>query len=165
MLAVLCLGLGIGVNTAIFGVINSVLLRPMPVNDPDRLVLLSRGQNGTFSYPAYRDFQSRSRVLSGVAASFPMESDLEVDGESEFVTAESVSGNYADVIGVTPFLGRWFATETEPVAVISHAVWQRRFNASADVLGRRIGSESQAYTIVGVAPAEFTGVFAPFRTR
>ena len=164
VLAVLCLGLGIGVNTSIFGVLNSVLLRPMPVADPDRLIRVSRGQAAAFSYPDYRDLQARSRVLSGLTASFPMESDLEVDGVSEFVAAEVVSGNYADVVGLRPSLGRWFVNDTEPLAVISHAVWQRRFNLSPDVLGRRIGSESQSYTIVGVAPPEFTGVFAPFRT-
>ena len=80
-LAVLCLGLAIGVNTSIFGVLNSVLFRPMPVQQPDRLVVISRGDAATFSYPTYRDFRDRSRVLLGLAASMPSESDLEVDGE------------------------------------------------------------------------------------
>jgi predicted permease len=93
-----------------------------------------------------------------------MESDLEVDGVSEFVAAEVVSANYGAVLGVAPTLGRWFTTETDPVAVISHAVWQNRFGGSANVLGRRIGSEAQSYTIVGVAPRAFTGIFAPYRT-
>jgi hypothetical protein len=87
-LAVLCLGLGIGVNTSIFGVLSSVLLRPMPVAEPDGLIRIGRGQSAALSYPAYRDFQARSRVFSGLTASFPMESDLEVDGQSEFVGAE-----------------------------------------------------------------------------
>ncbi|MGH9175221.1 MAG: ABC transporter permease, partial [Vicinamibacterales bacterium] len=164
VLAVLCVGLGIGVNTAIFGVISSVMLRPMPVVDPDRLILISRGEGTAWSYPTYRDFHSRSRVFSGLTASFPMESDLDVNGESDFVTAEMVPASYGTVLGVRPSLGRWFADDVEPVAVISHAVWQRRFNLSADVLGRRIGSQSQSYTIVGVAPREFTGVLAPMRT-
>lgn len=164
LLAVLCLGLGIGVNTTIFGVINSVLLRPMPVAEPERLIMVTRGDSAAFSYPAYRDFHARTRVLSGLAAAFPMESDLDVDGESDFVVAEVVSANYADVLGVKPSLGRWFVDDREPVAVISHAVWERRFNLSPQVVGRRIRSEAQSYTIVGVAPREFTGVFAPFRT-
>jgi hypothetical protein len=150
LVAVLCLGLGIGVNTAIFGVLNSVLLRPMPVVDPDRLTIITRGQTGTFSYADYQDFQARSRVLSGLAASFPMESDLDIDGESEFVAAEVVSANYGAVLGVTPTLGRWFVNDREPVAVISHSVWQRRFNLHPDVIGRRIQSESQSYTIARV---------------
>src|SRR5713101_8375374 len=93
-LAVLCLGLGIGVNTAIFGMLNSILFRPMAVTAPERLVAINRGQIATFSYPAYRDFQARSRTLAGLTTTFPMESDLDVDGESEFITAEVVSANY-----------------------------------------------------------------------
>ena len=162
--AILCLGLGIGVNTSIFGVLHSVLLLPMPVIDPDRLLIIRRGQAASFSYADYRDFHARTRVLSGLAASFPMESDLAVNGESEFVTAEVVSADYAAVLGVTPALGQWFTGDADAMAVISYAVWQRRFHLSPDVIGRRIESESQSYTIVGVTPRDFTGVFAPFRT-
>ena len=164
VLAVLCLGLGIGANTSIFSALNSVLFRPLSVADPVRLLMLSRGASANFSYPDFQDLQARGRLLSGLAASFPMESDLEVDGVSEFVAAEVVSANYGAVLGVAPALGRWFASETEPVAVISHAVWQNRFGGSANVLGRRIGSEAQSYTIVAVAPRDFTGIFAPYRT-
>jgi predicted permease len=164
VLAVSCLGLGIGVNTAIFGVLSAVLLRPMPVDDPHHLITVTRGERGEWSYPAYREFERRSRALAGLTASFPTESDLEVNGESEFVTSEIVPANYAAVIGIKPSFGRWFADESEPVVVISHALWQRRFNLSPEVLGRRVGSESQSYTIVGVAPREFTGVFSPMRT-
>jgi predicted permease len=163
-LAVLCLGLGIGVNTAIFGVINSVLLRPMPVAEPDRLIMVRRGERAGLSYPLYRGVQARTRVLSGLVAAFPMESDLDVDGQSDFVVAEVATANYADVLGVSLSLGRWFADDREPVAVISYAVWERRFNLSPHVVGRVIRSESQSYTIAGVAPREFTGVFSPMRT-
>jgi predicted permease len=161
---VLCLGLGIGVNTAIFGMLNAILFRPMPVTDPERLVGITRGAIATFSYPAYRDFQAKNRTLSGLTTSFPMESDLDVDGDSEFVTAEVVSANYGDVLGIRPALGHWFADDAEPVAVISDAVWRRRFNSSPTVLGRRIRSESQSYIVVGVAARQFTGVLAPLRT-
>jgi len=164
VLAVLCLGLGIGANTSIFSALNSVLFRPLPGADSERLLILTRGAAANFSYPDFRDFQARGRVLSGLTATFPMESDLEVGGLSEFVAAEVVAANYGAVLGVAPALGRWFTSETDPVAVISHAVWQNRFGGSADVLGRRIGSEAQSFTIVGVAPRAFTGVFAPYRT-
>lgn len=164
VLAVLSLGLGIGANTSIFSALNSVLFRPLPVADPARVLMLSRGISAYFSYPDFQDLQARGRLLPGLTASFPMESDLEVDGVSEFVAAEVVSANYGAVLGVSPALGRWFTSETEPVAVISHAVWQSRFGGSANVLGRRIGSEAQSYTIVGVAPRAFTGIFAPYRT-
>ena len=163
-LAVVCLGLGIGTNTAIFGVINSVMLRPMPVAEPERLVMVSRGESASLSYAAYRDLQVRTRVLSGLAMTLPMESDLDVDGESDFVAAEVVSASYPQVLGLTPTLGRWFVDDREPVAVISYAVWERQFNRSPHVLGRVVKSESQSYTIAGVAPRDFGGTFAPIRT-
>ncbi len=163
-LAVLCLGLAIGVNTSIFGVLNSVLLRPMPVAQPDRLIVASRGNEAGFSYPVYRDFRDRSRTLSGLAVSFPMESDLDIDGESTFVAAEVISGDYGKIIGAQMALGRWFSNDTDPVAVISHAAWQRHFNLSPDVLGRTVRSESQSYTVIGVAAPEFNGTFSPLRT-
>jgi hypothetical protein len=155
VLAILCLGLGIGANTSIFSALNSVLLRALPVADPGRLLMLSRGTSAIFSYPDFQDLQARGRLLSGLTASFPMESDLEVGGVSELVAAEVVSANYGAVLGVAPARGRWFTSETEPGAVISYAVWQNRFGGSANVLGRRIGSEAQSYTIVGVAPRAF----------
>jgi putative ABC transport system permease protein len=162
-LAVLCLGLGIGANTSIFSALNSVLFRPFPATDPEHLLMLNR-ENPLFSYPDFQDLQARGRLFSGLTASLPMESDLEVDGVSEFVAAEVVTANYGAVIGVAPALGRWFTSETEPVAVISHAVWQNRFGGTPNILGRSIGSEAQSYTIVGVTPPAFTGIFAPYRT-
>ena len=163
-LAVLCLGLGIGANTSIFSALNSVLFRPFPGTDPQHLVMLSRGTVPLFSYPDFQDLQARGRLLPDLTASLPMESDLEVDGVSEFVAAEVATANYGAVIGVTPALGRWFTSETEPVAVISHAVWQNKFGGTPNILGRTIASEDQSYTIVGVAPRAFTGIFAPYRT-
>lgn len=163
-LAVLCLGLGIGVNTSIFGVLNAVMFRPLAVADPDRVVMLSRGADASFSFPAYRDYRERARTLSGLTATMPSESDLDIDGDSQFVAAEAVSGNYARVMGIRTVLGRWFASDDESVAVISYTLWQRRFDLSPHVVGRRISSESQTYTIVGVAPPEYGGVFAPIRT-
>jgi predicted permease len=164
LLAILSLGLGIGANTSMFSALNSVLFRPLAVADPGRLLTLRRGTSAYFSYPDFQDLQARGRLLSGLTASWPMESDLEVNGVSEFVAAEVVAANYGAVLGVAPALGRWFTSETEPGAVISHAVWQNRFGGRANVLGRRIGSEAQSYTIVGVAPRAFTGIFAPYRT-
>src|SRR6187200_1378844 len=93
LLAVLCLGLGIGANTAIFSALNSVLFRPLPVADPGRLVMLTRGASANFSYPDFQDLRSRGRLLAGLTASLPMESDPDVDGVSEFVAAEVVAEN------------------------------------------------------------------------
>ena len=164
-LAILCLGVGIGANTSIFSALNSVLLRPFPGADHEHLLMLSRDTNPLFSYPDFQDFQARGRLLSDLTASLPMESDLEVGGVSEFVAAEVVTANYGAVLGVVPVVGRWFTSETDPVAVISHAVWQTRFGGAPDILGRTIRSEEQSYTIVGVAPRAFTGIFAPYRTE
>ena len=160
----LCLGLAIGVNTSIFSVLNSVLFRPMPVEQPERLIGISSGKRSTFSYPTYRDFRDRSQTLSGLTASFPCESDLDIDGKSTFVAAEAVSANYASVIGARTALGRWFATDAEPVAVVSYAVVAAPLQPDPDVLGRTVRSESQTYTVIGVAPREFNGIFSPLRT-
>jgi len=105
---------GIGANTSIFSALNSVLFRSFPATDPDRLLMLSRGSaNGVlFSYPDFQDLQARDGLFSGLTASLPMESDLEVDGVSEFVAAEVVNPNYGAVLGVAPILGRWFTSET-----------------------------------------------------
>ncbi len=163
-LAVLCLGLGIGVNTSLFGVINSVLLRPMSVAEPERLVWVRRADSAPWSYPAYRDVQARTRQLSGLALALPMESDIDVDGESSFIVAEVVTANYAEIVGLRPTVGRWLVDDREAAAVISHAVWERHFNLDPDVVGRLIRSESESYTIVGVAPRDYTGALAPVRT-
>jgi len=164
-LAVLCLGLGIGVNTSIFAVLNAAMFRSMAVQDPTRLVVIGRGTEGTFlSLPTYRAFSERSRTLAGLTASLPSESDLDIDGDSQFVAAEAVFGNYGAVMGVSTVLGRWFVDDKEPAAVISYAVWRRRFALSPDVLGRRITSQSETYTIVGVAVPAYSGVFSPIRT-
>ncbi len=164
VLAMLCLGLGIGVNTAIFSVISAVTLQPLPVADAERLVGITRDGSTGWAYAVYRDLETRSRTLSGLTLSWPMEADLDLDGNSQFVTSEAVPANYATVLGIRLSHGRWFADDGEPAAVISHAIWQRRFNLSPDVLGRRVRSHSESYTVVGVAPPEFTGVLAPLRT-
>jgi predicted permease len=164
LLAMLCLGVGIGANTAIFAVANALLLRPLPVAEADRLIRISRGEDAALSLPVYRELSSGTQALRAIAATVSMESDLDVDGESHFVAAEVVTGNYADVLGVRPSLGRWFVDDREPAAVISDAIWDRQFGRSPHVLGRVIRSGTDVYTIVGVAPREFTGVRAPLRT-
>jgi hypothetical protein len=160
-LAVLCLGLGIGVNASIFSVLNSLFLRPMPVIAPDRLVVLSRAGSPLLSYPDFRDFQDRTVILQGMTASFPTESSLEFDGLAHNAGAEAVSPSYSAVIGVRPFLGRWFESEDEESCVISYRAWQRFFAADPQVLGKRVRSETQWYTVVGVAPKEFEGIYLP----
>jgi putative ABC transport system permease protein len=163
-LAVLCLSLGIGVNTSVFSLLDFAYLRPLSVPAADRLAILSRGGDPLFSYPDYADYRDRGQAFSALAATIPTESSLDSGTDSRVIAAEAASANYADALGVRSFLGRWFTDENQPVAVISFYTWQRSFNADPNVLGKQVRSESQWYTIIGVAPAEFTGIYAPMRT-
>jgi predicted permease len=160
-LAVLCLALGIGVNTAVFSMLNFLFFRPMPVDAPDRLVVLSRNASPLISWPDYRDLRARTQLLEAMAASNPTESSLDFDGETHAAAAEAVSLNYPQVIGVRPYRGRWFAHEDEQAAVISYRTWQRLFHGDQNILGKRVRSETQWYTVVGIAPKEFAGIYAP----
>lgn len=162
--AVLMLAFGIGATTAIFSLVNALLLRPMPVVEPDRLIRITQGQEAALSLPVYREVSSGTRALRAVAATLRMQSDLDVDGDSHFAAAEFVTANYADVLGVRVSFGRWFVDDRERAAVISDAVWERQFARSPHVLGRVIRSGTDAYTVVGVAPHEFSGAGAPLRT-
>ncbi len=162
-LAVLCLALGIGVNASIFSLLDSVYLRPLPVGNADRLVVLSRGGSPLFPYAEYRGLTERNQSLAGLAASEPEESDLSFEGTAALIGAEPVSGNYATVLGARTLLGRWFDREDEPAAVISYNAWQRLFHGDPHALGKTIRSESHTYTVVGVTPPEFAGIYMPVR--
>jgi len=160
-LAILCLGLGIGVNASIFSVLNSLFLRPLPVAKPDQVVVLSRAAGPLLSYPDFRDFRDRTVTLEGMAASNPTESSLDFDGVAHNAAAEAVSLDYPQVLGVRPLLGRWFQNEDEDACVISYRAWQRFFSADPNILGKRVRSETQWYTIVGVGPKEYEGIYLP----
>jgi len=163
LLALLCLALGIGVNASIFSLLDSVYLRPLPVGNADRVVVLSRGGSPLFPYPEYCALRDRNQSLDGLAVSEPEESDLSFEGNAMLIGAEPVSANYAAVLGARTSLGRWFTREDEPAAVISYHAWQQLFRGDPGVLGKTIRSESHAYTVVGVAPPEFAGIYAPLR--
>ena len=157
VLAILCLGLGIGANTSIFSALNACCFVPLPVVDPARLLMLSRGGISDFSYPDFQDLQARAPASPWPRGIF---SDGIGSGSRRRQRVRGRRGRFCELRRSAwrdPALGRWFTSETEPVAVISHAVWQNRFGGNADVLGRSIGSEAQSYTIVGVAPRAFTG--------
>jgi predicted permease len=165
--AVLTLALGIGANTAIFSLIDAVMLKMLPVHEPQHLVEITRPGGGTISYPFFEAMRDRNEVFSGVlllsaghlAASAHFGSaDL---GE---VHVSQVSGNYFDVLGVSPVIGRVLTAEdrdTSNVGVISYGFWQRGFGADPSVLGKtlRLGPD-HVCTIVGVAAANFTGLSA-----
>src|ERR1017187_8196234 len=116
-----------------------------------------------FPYAEYRGLADRSRSLAGLAASEPEESDLSFEGNGALMGAEPVSGSYAAVLGARTLLGRWFVREDEPAAVISYNAWQRLFHRDPHVLGKTVRSESHTYTVVGVTPPEFGGIYMPLR--
>ncbi|MFN7976540.1 MAG: ABC transporter permease [Vicinamibacterales bacterium] len=171
--AVLSLALGIGANTAIYTLIDQILLRKLPIKAPEQLVMLYQqgphaGSNmGTrmHSYPMYREFQQRAEPFSEVLARRTAEMSVTVDGATERLSGEMVSGNYFTMLGVPAAVGRVFSSaeddqvyEGHPVAVLSHDYWVRRFNADRGVVGRKILVNNYPMTIVGVSAAGFAGL-------
>jgi predicted permease len=163
--AVLTLTLGIGVNTALFSVINGVLLSPLPFPQPEQLVTLHENkphfEGGSLSYPNFRDWQKNNHTFSslGIARSYAF--SLTGTGEAEQVAGEFISSDFFPVLGVKPPIGRTFAQDEDqigagsPVALISSGLWQRKFSSAPDVLGKSITLDAKNYTIVGVIPADF----------
>ena len=167
-IAVITLAVGIGANTAIFSIVNAMLFRPRPVAHPERLVELYSGQpNNPYHASAYPDFlvfRNQPEILSGLAAYHIEQFKLGGVDEVEQIFGEVVSGNYFEVLGVNPIRGRAFLPEedqtpgTHPVAVISHGLWQRRFNSNPAVIGQTITLNHQSLTVIGIAPPEYTGM-------
>ncbi len=171
MVAALALGLGVGANTAIFSLVNGFFLRPLPVEDAGRLVWLTtraptspRPMN--LSYPDYVDYRDRNEVFTGLIAYDNIPVALAGGGPPERVRGQIVSGNYFTVLGVRPALGRVFAPAEDripgaaPVAVIGHALWERRFGSDLGLVGRSLILSGHEFTVVGIAPEGFTGTEA-----
>ncbi len=171
--AILSLALGIGANTAIFTLIDQVLLRKLPVERPDELVMLYQrgphmGSNmGTrmHSYPMYQDFQARAEPLSEVICRRLISASVSVDNRTERVEAEMVSGNYFSMLGVKPAAGRVFNPQEDdqnhlghPSVVLSYDYWMNRFAGDRAVVGKKILVNDSPMTIVGVSAAGFSGV-------
>ncbi len=166
--AVLSLALGVGANTAIFSLVNAALFAPLPVREPEGLVRLytsdsrNPGYSGT-SLPNFRDYAEQARgSIQGLAAYDWVPLSLVNGGEPELVFGQIVTANYFDVLGVRPVLGRSFTPvedqRPEPVAVLSHALWKRRFASDPGVVGRSVDMNGLSFTVVGVAPPQFTGL-------
>src|SRR6185436_7966600 len=172
IVVVLTLALGIGANTAIFSLTDQVLLRLLPVKSPEQLVVLDGPgaftgrtfNNGTFSYPMYRDFRDQNTVFDGVLARFPAPLTLMTNGQAERVNGELVSGNYFDVLGIRAHIGRAFTPDDDrtpgghPVVMLGYNFWTRRFAADPSVLNRTVTLNGLPMTIVGVAPPGFFGI-------
>ncbi len=167
LLAILTLGLGIGATTAIFTVVDSVLLRPLPYKDSDRLVVALRGPEASspVSPADYIDFRREARTFEGLGAAQAWGGTLGGGDRPERISGLQVSADLLDILGVPAFLGRTFVDgEDQPgrdrVAVLGYGLWQRRFGADRGIVGRSISVDGQAFTVVGVMPATFR--FAPF---
>jgi predicted permease len=164
VVAVLTLALGIGANTALFSVVNGVLLNPLPFRDADQLVALSESKpnfaQGSISYPNFRDWQKDNHTFSAMAIARGYAFSLTGMGEAEQVNAEFLSSDFFPLLGVQPFLGRTFAPGEDqvgaaPVVLISAGLWQRKFSGATDVLEKGITLDGRSYAIVGVIPASF----------
>jgi len=171
--AVFSLALGIGANTAIFTLLDQLLLRLLPVSDPEQLVMIwttgphmgsNRGPRAA-SYPMYQDFQKQAVAFSYVFCRYSTPLSVHYQNQTERVTAELVSGNYFQALGVKPAIGRFFTPEEDdrvykghPVVVLSHHYWVTRFGADPKVLGTKILVNNYPMTIVGVSPPGFNGL-------
>ncbi|MEW6206896.1 MAG: ABC transporter permease [Acidobacteriota bacterium] len=183
-IAVLSLALGVGANTALFSVIDAMLLRKLPVKEPDRLVLFKSiwGENfspGSYSGSGLSDesgrrvrtsfphqtltaFRQQQGALADVFAFGNVALNVNADGEAQVVSGQAVSGNYYTALGVQPLLGRVMSedddnTQASPVVVLSHRYWQRRFGGDASVIGKQINLNNVSFTIIGVTPQGFEG--------
>lgn len=162
--AVLTLALGIGANSAMFSIVNAVLLRPLPYRDSQKLVLLSEHwpqfPRLSVSYLNYRDWRDQSRSFEAVGALRNNVMTMTGMSEAERLPAQNVTANLFDLLGVKPELGRAFSDAEDkpggsPVALISHGLWQRHFSSSPAVLSQSIILDNQSYSIIGVMPAGF----------
>jgi len=167
LIAVFTLALGIGANTAIFSVVNAVLLRPLPYAEPERLVWLWGNVRGgtsraSVSPPDFLDYREQNRSFEQLGAFYSpgISVNLTGDGEPERLRGSAVTANYFDLLGVKPALGRAFVAEEEAagrsqVVILNHGLWQRRFGADPAIIGKTITLNDSTFNVIGVAPAGF----------
>ena len=163
-IAVLTLALGIGANTALFSIVNGVLLRPLPYPRPSELVVLSEKtanfESSSISYPNFLDWQRSNSSFASMAAYRSDDFSITGSGEAERVRLGMISAGFFEILGVSPVRGRLFTTDEDrlgaaPVVLISAGLWQRKFGAAPDIIGKRITMNGVGYTVVGVVPATF----------
>jgi putative ABC transport system permease protein len=175
LIAVLTLALGIGTNTAIFSVVNAVLLRPLPFRDPSRLVLViekSKYPTITVSYENYLDWRDQSHSFESMEAIYGTNMTLTGKGDPQRLVARRITAGFLPAVGVSPRIGRNFSADEDraggtPVALLSYGLWQNTFGGSNSILGQSVTLDSQPYTVIGVLPPGFkffqeADVFLPF---
>lgn len=164
--AVLTLGLGIGANIVVFTLMDSLFLGALPVEQPQQLVSVSSSMSpfSTHSYPNYKDLQQQNRTFTGLVGYRFVAAAMNAQGQQSRIWGYVATGNYFNLLGVKPALGRLLSPEDDqrvgahPVVVLSYGLWQRRFGARTDAIGERIKLNGLDYTIIGVTPAGFRGL-------
>jgi MacB-like periplasmic core domain len=173
--ALISLALGIGANAGIFTLLDQVLLRALPVREPERLVHIDwrgskvgshygTGAPNKVSYPVCQELEERREIFDGLSCRHPTEVTLSTGGEHQLTRIEVVSGSYFSVLGVRPALGRLIESYdnrqpgAHPVVVVSHDYWTERLGGGADIVGRRVLINNHPMTVIGVASAGFRGV-------
>jgi predicted permease len=170
LIAMLALGLGIGANTAIFSVFNGVLWRPLPVKDPQQLVVLaSKTPSFDFplnlSYPDFQDYRNLKTIFSDLIAYNSNPVNFGTEGRHERAWCEMVSGNYFSMLGLDAVRGRTFAADEgwvpgkDPLMVLSYKFWQKRFGGDSAIIGQTVEVNNHAFTVIGVAPESFRGAY------
>lgn len=169
IVALLSLAIGIGTNTSIFSLVHAILLKPLPVMEPEQLVAIytSDSKNKTeylpTAHPNYIDFKNDNDTFTDIAANTFIRISFDNNHETELINSLIVTGNYFDVLGLKPSVGRFFLPEenktlgTHPVVVLGYSFWQNKFNGSQAVIGQEIILNRVSFTIVGVAPEGFRG--------
>jgi predicted permease len=170
LIAMLALGLGIGANTAIFSVFNGMLWRPLPVKDPQQLVVVAAKSDTlefplNLSYPDFEDYRKLNTVFSDLIAYAPNPVNFGAEGRPERAWVEMVSGNYFSMLGIEAVRGRTFASNEgwvpgkDPIVVLSYKYWQRRFGGSPAIIGQTVQVNRQPFTVIGVVPESYRGAY------
>jgi macrolide transport system ATP-binding/permease protein len=171
IIAIVTLGLGMAVNTAVFSVINGVILRPLAVPHAEQLTVLSREQKGAagrqrFSYPEFLDLRNQANSFSDIFGYGVTLSGLAVDGKGDHCVLSRVTGNYFSALGVQPYVGRLIlpsegqAPNSDPVLILGYSYWQKRFAGDRNVVGKHAEINGHGVTIIGVVPKSFHGTYA-----
>jgi putative ABC transport system permease protein len=164
LIAIVTLALGIGANTAIFSVVNGVLLNPLPFRQPEQLASMfqkiTNFDNGSISYPNFKDWQRMNTTFAGMAAYRSTGFNLSGNGEPERLHGEMISAGFFEILGVNPILGRTFTADEDriganPAVMITEGLWQRKFGGRKDIVGQRMILDDVGRTIVGVVPSSF----------
>ncbi|MCU1267451.1 MAG: hypothetical protein JWM21_3769 [Acidobacteria bacterium] len=168
IVAVLALALGIGANTAIFSGVSAFLMRPLPVAEPGRLVRPfettdDRGSTDTFSYPDFVEYRDQSTVFENLVGEDMTQAAISTQNQNDVIWGQVVSGNYFDMLGVKPVLGRSFAADEDkalgahPVVLLSYSLWQRRLGSDPNIVGKTLELNNRSYTVIGITPESFRG--------